>query len=159
MGSSFMESDGVMGMDVTVIWGILGLPWWLSSKESACQCRRHRLDPWDGKISCRKEWQTTPVFLPENSHRQRSLAGYTPWGCKKLDMTQQLNTQARLKVKVLVVQLGPTLCNPMDCSFSGSSVHGIFSDKDTRVGSHSLPQGIFPTQGSNPGLPHCRQIL
>ena len=159
MGSSFMESDGVMGMDVTVIWGILGLPWWLSSKESTCQCRRHRLDPWDGKISCRKEWQTTPVFLLENSHRQRSLVGYTPWGCKKLDMTQQLNTQARLKVKVLVVQLGPTLCNPMDCSFSGSSVHGIFSDKDTRVGSHSLPQGIFPTQGSNPGLPHCRQIL
>ena len=146
-------------MDVTVIWGILGLPWWLSSKESACQCRRHRLDPWDGKISCRKEWQTTPVFLPENSHRQRSLAGYTPWGCKKLDMTQQLNTQARLKVKVLIAQLGPTLCNTMDCSSSGSSVHGIFSDKDTGVGIHSLPQGIFPTQGSNPGLPHYRQIL
>ena len=58
-----------------------------------------------------------------------------------------------------VVQSCPTLCNHMDCSLPGSSVHGIFSDKDTGVGSHSLPQGIFPTQGSNPGLPHCRQIL
>ena len=78
-------------MDVIVIWGILGLPWWLSSKESACQCRRHRFDPWDGKISWRKEWQTTPVFLPENSRRQRSLAGYTPWGCKELDTTERLS--------------------------------------------------------------------
>ena len=34
-----------------------------------------------------------------------------------------------------------------------------FSRKDTKVGCHSLLQGIFPTQGSNPGLPHCRQIL
>ena len=102
---------------------------------------------------------TNSVLWPGEFLGQRSLAGYSPWGHKELDMTQQLNTQARLKVKVLVVQLGPTLCNPMDCSFSGSSVHGIFSDKDTRVGSHSLPQGIFPTQGSNPGLPHCRQIL
>ena len=50
-------------MDVIVIWGILGLPWWLSSKESACQCRRHRFDPWDGKIPWRREWQSTPVFL------------------------------------------------------------------------------------------------
>ena len=43
-------------------------------------------------------------------------------------------------------------CNPMDCT-----VHGIL--QNTGVGSHSLLQGIFPTQGSNPGLPHCRWIL
>ena len=41
----------------------------------------------------------------------------------------------------------------------GSSVHGDSPGKNTRVGSHALFQGIFPTQGSNPGLPHCRQIL
>ena len=35
---------------------------------------------------------TTPVFLPEKFHGQRSLAGYSPWGCKELDMTKQLST-------------------------------------------------------------------
>ena len=48
------------------------------------------------------------------------------------------------------------LCDPMDCSPPGSSVHGDSPDKNTGVGYHALLQGIFPTQGSNPGLPHCR---
>ena len=59
----------------------------------------------------------------------------------------------------LVTQPCPTLCDSMDCSPPGSSVHGDSPDKNTGVGSHALLQGIFPTQGSNPGLPHCRQIL
>ena len=52
-----------------------------------------------------------------------------------------------------------TLCNPLDCSPPGSSVPGDSPDKNTRMGCHSLLQGIFPTQGLNPGLRHCRQIL
>ena len=59
----------------------------------------------------------------------------------------------------LVAQLCPTLCDPMDCSPLGSSVHGDSPGKNTETGCHALFQGIFPTQGSNPGLPHCRQIL
>ena len=59
----------------------------------------------------------------------------------------------------LVAQPCPTLCNLMNYSLPGSSVHGNSPGKSTGVGSHSLLQGIFPTQGSNPGLPHCRQIL
>ena len=52
---------------------------------------------------------------------------------------------------VLVTQLcSVTLCDPVDCSPPG---------KNTGVGSHSLLQGIFPTQGLNPGFLHCRQIL
>ena len=47
----------------------------------------------------------------------------------------------------------------MDCSLPASSVHEIFPGKDTGVGCHFPLQGIFPTQGSNPGLLHCRQIL
>ena len=57
-----------------------------------------------------------------------------------------------------VAQSCPTLCDPMDCSPPGSSVHRL-SGKNTGVGSHSLLQGIFLTQGSNLGLLHCRQIL
>jgi len=48
---------------------------------------------------------------------------------------------------------------PHDCSPPGSSVHGDSPGKNTGVGCHALLQGIFPTQGSNPGLLHCRWIL
>ena len=58
-----------------------------------------------------------------------------------------------------VAQSCLTLCDPMDCSLSGSSVRGIFPGKSTGVGCHFLHQGIFPTQELNPGLPHCRQML
>ena len=38
----------------------------------------------------KRKWQPTPVFLPGKSHGQRGLVGYSPWGCKELDMTEQL---------------------------------------------------------------------
>ena len=59
----------------------------------------------------------------------------------------------------LVAQSFPTFCNPMDYSPSGSSFHGDCPGRNTRVRCHALLQGIFPTQGSNSGMPHCRLIL
>ena len=55
------------------------------------QYRRLRFDPWVGKISWRGKWQATAIFLPEKSHEQRSLVGYSPWGHKESDMTEQLS--------------------------------------------------------------------
>ena len=49
---------------------------WLSGKESACQCRRRRFDPWVRKIPWRRAWQPTPVFVPGESHGQRNLVCY-----------------------------------------------------------------------------------
>ena len=63
------------------------------------------------------------------------------------------------KVKVLVVQSCLTLCNPVDCSLTGSSVLGILQAIIQRMGSHSFLQRIFPTQGSNLGLQYGRHIL
>ena len=66
-------------------------------KESACQCRKCRrcgFYPWVRKIPWRRAWQLTPVFLPGKFHEQRSLAGYSPWGCKELDMTEHLSTSS-----------------------------------------------------------------
>ena len=63
------------------------------------------------------------------------------------------------QVLCLVTQSCLTLCNPRDCSPPGSSVHGDSLGKNTGVGWHTLLQRIFQTQGSNPGLPHCRWIL
>ena len=59
-------------------------PWWLSGKESTCQCRRYGLDPWVGKIPWRRKWQLTPVFLLRKYHGQRSLVGYGLWGRKRV---------------------------------------------------------------------------
>ena len=56
------------------------------------------------------------------------------------------------RVEVEVTQLCLTLCDPMDCPWNSPG-------QNTGVGSLFLLQGIFPTQGSNPGLSHCRQIL
>ena len=60
---------------------------------------------------------------------------------------------------VLVVQSCLTLCDLVDYSLPGSSVHGILQVRIRGVGCHFLFQGMFLTQGSNPGLLHCRQIL
>ena len=68
-------------------------------------------------------------------------------------------SQAQGPVLCLVAESCPTLCNPMDCSSPGSSVHGDSPGKNIRVGCHALLQGIFPSQKYNPGLPQCRQIL
>ena len=76
--------------------------------------------------------------------------------CKESDMTEHLTltlTQVRQPCLCLVAQSCPTVCDPMDCSPWNSP------GKNTGVHSLSLLQGIFPTQGSNPGLPHCRRIL
>ena len=67
-----------------------------------------------------------------------------------------LNT---LTVLFLVTQSCLTLCIPMHYRPPGSSVHGDSPGKNTGVGCHALLQGIFPTQGLNLSLPHCRQIL
>ena len=45
-------------------------------------------DPWVGKIPWTREWQPTPIFLPGEFHRQRRLAGYSPWGHKELDTSE-----------------------------------------------------------------------
>ena len=59
----------------------------------------------------------------------------------------------------LDAQSCPTFCNPMNYSLPGSSVHGASPGKNTGVICHALLQGIFPIQGWNPGLLHCRRIL
>ena len=70
-----------------------GLPRWLSGKESACKCTRCGFDPWVRKIPWRRKWQPTPVFLPEKSRGQRSLADYSTKGHRESDTTERLSMQ------------------------------------------------------------------
>ena len=70
-----------------------------------------------------------------------------------------MESQGHCALLCLVPQSCPTLCNPMDCSLLGSSAHGDSPGKNTGVGCHGLFQVIFPIQGSNPGLSHCRRFF
>ena len=71
--------------------------WWYSWASLVAQMvkhlpamRRPGFDPCVGKIPWRRVWQPTPVLLPGKSHRFRSAVGYSPWGCKESDTTEQL---------------------------------------------------------------------
>ena len=65
---------------------------WLSKQtELNWQCWRPGFNRWNRKSPWRREWLPTPVFLPGESHEQRSLAGYSPWGHKESDTTEQLS--------------------------------------------------------------------
>ena len=69
----------------------MSFPGGASGREPSYQCRRHkrsRFDPSVGKIPWRREWLPTVVFLPGESHGQRSLASYSPWGYKVSGMTE-----------------------------------------------------------------------
>ena len=104
------KSDPVRKSQKTKIWSILypvyDSPFYFTSlltnkedfpggsdgKASVClQCGRPGFDPWVGKISWRRKWQSTPGLLPGKSHGQRSLVGYSPWAGKESDTTEQLH--------------------------------------------------------------------
>ena len=61
-------------------------------KESACNVGDTGLNLWVRKIPWRRAWLLTPVFFPGESHGQRNLVGYSPWGCKESDMTEHKRT-------------------------------------------------------------------
>ena len=93
-------------------------------------------------------------------NKSRHLIGY--WNYKILLKHAYLVTKSVLwfiqKVEVLVAQLCLTLCDLMDCSLP-APLSMEFSRQKYWSGLQTLLQGIFPTQGSKPGVLHCRQIL
>ena len=96
---------------------------------------RRKFNPWVRKISWRRKRQYIPVFSPGKSHGERNLAGYSPWGHKGLDMTEHTHTGSSFIIcpdlcrYVVVVHLCLTLCDPMDCSPPGCSLHGISQER------------------------------
>ena len=111
---SFRTDKNLVCFGKFSVFGSMCFPGGASGKEPACQCRRHRrwgFHSWVGKIPWRREWQPTPVFLPGESHGQRSLPSYSPQGHKELDTTEvpkrthtcaRTYTRARARVCVCV---------------------------------------------------------
>ena len=135
----------------------------------------HRLYSW------RRQWHPTPVLLPGKPHGRRSLEGCSPWDRWGSD------TPGRLHFHFSLSCFGEGNGNPLQCSCLENprdggawwaAIYGAAQSRtrlkwlnsrlyspwnspgqNTGVCSHSFLQGIFPTQGLNPGLPHCRPIL
>ena len=103
--------------------------------------------------------------LPPSQHFSTLQNVYSPqpfylWVNKKDDFKyrEKLDLLLNKWSEVKVVQSCPTRCDLMDWVLPGSSVHRILQARILQWLAHSLLQGIFLTQRSNPGLPHCRQI-
>ena len=105
------------------------------------------------------------LWRNQGSERLSNLCNVTQLMCGKNEYVKimwifyVINSFVKAAVLCLVTQWCPTLCDPMDCCLPGAFVHGDSPGKNTGVGSHAFLQGIFPTQGFNPGLSHCRWIL
>ena len=76
-----------VSMNIQELLRSLDFPGGTSGKEPTCQLKRLMFDPWLGRFSWKRAWQPTPVFLPEESHWQRNLMGYSPLGHTELDTT------------------------------------------------------------------------
>ena len=78
---------------------------------------------------------------------------------KKKDLAGKLKEIKQNNIVSEVTRSCPTLCDPVDCSPPGSSVHGMLQARILEWGATPFSRGVFPTQGWNPGLLHCRWIL
>ena len=99
-------------------------PWCPIGEESTCRWRRCGFDPWVQKIPWRRKWQPNPVFSPGESHGQRSLAGCSPWGHKRvghdLDTEHQLQgKEQKIKqhLKTSQFQEGELRSSNIECDF------------------------------------------
>ena len=96
------------------------VPWWLRWERTGLQCRRPRFNSCMGKIPWRRRWPPTPVFLPGEFHGQRSLTGYSPWGRKEWDKTEQL-THFHSNKNLMLVEFIKKLL--VVCSYGECSVY------------------------------------
>ena len=113
--------------------------------------------PGDSVVKNLPAMREIPVqSLGQEDPLEKAMANHTSvlaWGIPWTDWQKSIGSQSWTEVKVKVTQSCPTLLP-----------HGLYSPwnspgQTTSVARHSLLQGIFPTQGSNPGLLNCRQIL
>ena len=107
-----MEAAYIMSLETLPPPGDNGLPQWPSGKEPVCNVGRYRscgFNPWLEKIPWKEAWQPTPALLPGESHRQRSLPGYSPWGSKEsgtTEVTKHKYTISSFKVHTSQVYFG-----------------------------------------------------
>ena len=78
----YSRSSLIVYFVYTSVW--YELPWWINNKKSTCNAGDVRSIPGSGRSPGERKWQPTPAFLPREFHGQRSLAGYSPWGYRRV---------------------------------------------------------------------------
>ena len=132
-----------------------GFPGGASGKESACQCRRCLFHPWVREILWRRMWQPTLVLLPGESHGQRSLVCYSPWGHKKLDtFERQHNQQQPLTLVEWMLPFHFTSENSGRLSVCDSCIGGKQLRELSGLGLHSLQLLLWCFQHGRPLRDH-----
>ena len=148
-------------------WASLGA----QSVKSLPASRKPGFDYWFGKIPWRRKWQPSPAFLSGESHGQRSLEGYSPQGRESRTRLKWLSTAHMQSMDRTQSSHPALLLFTLLHSWSLENVcfrHRIITGPFLKAVcttctwlemSIDYVCGIFPTQGSDPGLPHCRQII
>ena len=103
---------------------------------------------WMKSWNCWEKWENIQINIVSITFHSHTIQAVLPMVNRNLCC-----------VLCLVAQSCLILCDPMDCSPPGSSIHGDSPGRNTGVCCHAFLQGIFPTKGSNPGLPHCKRVL
>ena len=110
---------------------------------------------WNLKCDTNGEFPDSPVIRTPHSHYWRP--GFNLWSGNKESTSREARPpKINYAVLCLVAQSCLTLCDPMDCSPTGSSVLGDSPGQNIGVGCHALLHRVFLTQGLNPGFPHCK---
>ena len=120
----------------------MGFPGGTSGKVLACHCRKLKtleFNPWVGKIPWRRAWQPTPLLLPGRSHGQRSLAGYSPWGCKESDTTEQLHFLSFYYNKCNILSHNVSVSHPVSWRYDEQKLRFLVKKKRWGVGGEILP--------------------
>ena len=95
------------------------------------QFQRPRFDCWIEKIPWRRAWQPIPVFLPRESHGQRSLVGYSPWGCKESEATEMTEQAHRWEACYKNWSLGAIFEEKSEAGKAWSNIKWVFSNSFT----------------------------
>ena len=114
------------------------LPGGTRGKEPACPCRRHkrhRFDPRLRKIPRRREWQSTPIFLPGESHGQRTLVGYSPQSHKESDRTES-TWHTSMHTHLYIDRYYSTIPTILDLSLLSNARHELDHICEIPPGSH-----------------------
>ena len=120
------------------------------------ETRRFRFDPWSGKITWRREWLPTDVFLPEESHGQRSLVGYSPGGRKESDTTEWPHTHTLPLSILLCLDITERQSLPEANVLLGNMLTNIFpggpnGKESTCQCRRQGDSGLIPDLGRSPG--------
>ena len=116
------------------------------------QCRRPGFEPWVGKILWRRKWQPSPVLLPGKFHEPKSLIGYSPWGRKELDMTEQLHFTSLYTLLYIKEIINKDLIYSTGTStqYSIITYMGKAYEKQCTVLSHSVTSDSLRLHGLQP---------